>query len=77
MIYAAPFSSVGSGENEMILQRGYSYRITKVERKGGAYYLDMEVILGSDSSKPVGNDLKKLGNEYYYKPRHELGENYD
>ena len=77
MIYAAPYSSTGAGENEMILQRGYEYRITKVEKKGNSYYLDMEVILGSDANKPMGNDLKKLGNEYYYKPRKEMGEEYD
>lgn len=76
MMYAAPYSAVGAGENEMIIQRGYSYRITKVERKGGYHYLDMEVVLGSDANKPVGNDLKKLGNEYYYKPRGKAGEAY-
>ena len=77
MAYVAPYSSASKGENEMILQRGYSYRITKVEKKGGSYYLDMEVILGSDAQKPVGNDLKKIGNEFYYKPRHEVGEEYE
>jgi len=77
MAYVAPYSASGHGENEMIIQRGYQYKITKVEKKGGHYYLDMEVILGSDKNKPMGNDLKKLGNEYYYKPRHEEGEAYD
>ena len=77
MAYVAPYSTASKGENEMILQRGYEYRITKVERKGNSFFLDMEVILGSDSNKPVGNDLKKIGNEYYYKPRGEKGEDYD
>lgn len=54
-----------SEENEMILQRGYTYRITKVERKGGQYYLDVEVILGSDENKPVGKDLEEIGEKYY------------
>lgn len=56
----------GSSENEMILQRGYSYRITKVEHKGSKYYMDVEVILGSDSQKPVGNDLYQLGSTYLH-----------
>ena len=78
MAYVAPYTTASKSENEMILQRGYSYRITKVEkRKDGYFFLDMEVILGSDNNKPVGNDLKKLGNEYYYKPRHEEGEAYE
>ena len=77
MLYAAPYTAASKSENEMILQRGYSFRITKVERHGGSYYLDMEVILGSDANKPMGNDLKKLGNEHYYKPRGEKGEDYD
>lgn len=77
MAYVAPYSSASKSENEMIIQRGYEYRITKVERSGGRYYLDMEVVLGSDANKPVGNDLKKLGNEYYYKPRGQKGEDYD
>lgn len=77
MAYVAPYSSASKSENEMILQRGYEYRITKVERKGNYYFLDMEVVLGSDANKPMGNDLKKLGNEYYYKPRGSKGEDYE
>lgn len=50
-------------ENEMILQRGYSYRITKVEKNGyGHYYIDCEVILDSDSDKITDMDeLAKIG----------------
>ena len=77
MAYVAPYSSASQYENEMIIQRGYEYRITKVEKSGSKYFLDMEVVLGSDANKPVGNELKKLGNEYYYKPRGEKGEDYD
>lgn len=79
MAYVAQHSASGQGENEMILQRGYSYRITKVtkDNKYGYYFLDMEVVLGSDSTKPVGNALKELGNKHYYKPRGEQGEDYD
>ena len=54
-----------STENEMILQRGYEYRITKVERKGGHYYIDCEVVLGSDADKVTDMDeLSKIGSTY-------------
>ena len=55
-----------SNENEMILQRGYSYRITKVEKKGSQYYVDCEVILDSDKNKPVGDELVEIGKKYNY-----------
>ena len=38
-----PQGSFGS-ESEMILQRGTSYRITKVEKSGSTWYFDMEVV---------------------------------
>lgn len=60
MLYAEPFSHYGSGakrnwdgiskqssfgsESEMIIQRGTSYRITKVEKSGSQWYFDMEVV---------------------------------
>ena len=77
MAYIAPYSSTGTFENEMLIQRGYTYKITKVERKGSHYYLDLEVILGSDENKPTGNKLKEIGNKHYYAPRGQKGENYD
>lgn len=59
MIYAEPFSAFGNGggkgwdgvskqsyfgsEAEMIIQRGASYTITKIEKSGGRIYIDMEV----------------------------------
>lgn len=59
MAYAEPFSNFGSGsgvqwdgiqkqssfggEFEVIIQRGAQYRITKIERKEGKIYVDMEV----------------------------------
>lgn len=61
MIYAEPFSAFGHGsklswdgiekqsyfgyEFEVILQRGYNFRITKVDKSGGTYYFDLDVIL--------------------------------
>lgn len=54
-----------SGENEMILQRGYSYRITKVEKKNEKTYIDCEVVLGSDNNKVVDmNELTAMGKKY-------------
>jgi hypothetical protein len=62
MMYAEPFSAYGNGnglswdgvskqknfgsEAEMIIQRGATYRITKIERgKGGKIYIDVEARL--------------------------------
>lgn len=59
MIYAEPFSAFGSGgkswdgissasyiggESEMLLQRGTKFRVTKVEKSHGQWYVDLEVI---------------------------------
>lgn len=59
MMYAEPFSRFGNGsglqwngissqssfgyESEMIIQRGASYTITKIEKSGGTIFIDMEV----------------------------------
>jgi len=59
MMYAEPFSAFGRGsglhwdgvstqssfgyESEMIIQRGASYTITKIEKSGSTIYIDMEV----------------------------------
>lgn len=60
MMYAEPFSAFGRGsgkswdgiskqssfgsESEMIIQRGTTFRITKVEKNNGKIYIDMEII---------------------------------
>ena len=60
MMYVEPFSAFGNGagrswdgvsgqssfgsEAEMILQRGTTFRITKVEKSNGTIYIDMDVI---------------------------------
>lgn len=60
MMYAEPFSAYGmgsgrnwdgisgqssfGGESEMIIQRDTMFRITKVEKKNGTIYIDMDVI---------------------------------
>ncbi|AVM69714.1 hypothetical protein C3V36_10960 [Lachnospiraceae bacterium oral taxon 500] len=49
-------------ESEMIIQRGAYYRITKVERKGGTIFMDMDVVLenGYDKFQQRG-DFKGYG----------------
>lgn len=60
MMYAEPYSSFGNGsgrswdgiakqstfgsESEIILQRGTTFRVTKVEISGNTWYIDVEVI---------------------------------
>ena len=60
MMYAEPYSAYGEGagrlwdgikkqmsfgtESEIILQRGTTFRITKIERSGGTWYVDVDVI---------------------------------
>lgn len=60
MMYVEPFSAFGSGsgrawdgiskqtsfghESEMILQRNTQFRVTKVEKSNGTWYIDMEII---------------------------------
>lgn len=66
MVYAQ-YRPGYKNENEMILQRGYSYRITKIEKSGSKYYMDVEVILNSDKNKPIGSDLVNI-EKTLYKP---------
>lgn len=60
MMYTEPYSSFGNGsgrswdgiakqstfgsESEIILQRGTTFRVTKVEKSGNTWYIDVEVI---------------------------------
>ena len=60
MMYAEPFSAYGNGagkswdgiskqssfgsESEMILQRGTQFKVKKVEKSNGTWYIDMDVI---------------------------------
>lgn len=60
MMYAEPFSAYGQGdgrnwdgisgqssfggESEMIIQRGTTFKVTKVEKRNGTIYIDMDVI---------------------------------
>ena len=65
-LYVDPISHYhGGNEDEMIIQRGYSYKITKVEKKYGHIYLDCEVCLGTDSEKYNVQDLDQLKEKYF------------
>ena len=54
-----------SGENELILQRGYSYKVTKVEKKNGRIYMDCDLILGSDENKFNDEQLEEIKSKYF------------
>lgn len=51
---------------EMVLQRGYSYKINKIYRKGGKVHIECDVILGSDDEKYSTEDLKRIERDYVY-----------
>lgn len=48
----------GGSENEMLLNRGYSMKIRKCEEKHGKIYLDVDVILGSNSKEVLDKDME-------------------
>ncbi|MBR3208887.1 MAG: hypothetical protein IKF82_01320 [Bacilli bacterium] len=49
---------------EVILQRGYSYKITNITKKGGKVHIDCDVVLGSDKEKYDSKKLKEIEREY-------------
>lgn len=53
-------------ENEIILQRGYSYKITTAYKKDGKIYIDAEVLLGSDEDKYNHDELVELANKHIH-----------
>jgi hypothetical protein len=66
MLYVDSISNFsGPGENETIIQRGYTYKITKVEKNKGKIWLDCEVVLGSDSTKYKKEKLEQLAEKYF------------
>lgn len=65
-LYVDPISHYQGHENEMIIQRGYSFKITKVEKKGYMTYMDCEVILNSDIKKYDDEKLKQLQEKNFY-----------
>lgn len=63
-LYVSPISHF-KHENEIILQRGYQYRITKAYKKGPQVCIDCEVLLGTDSKKHGEEKLQELANKHY------------
>lgn len=57
--------SAFKGENELILQRGYSYKVTKVEKKNGKIYMDCDLLLGSDKNKYNDEQLEQIKQKYF------------
>ena len=62
--YVADISAYGT-ENEIILQRGYSYKVQKVEKKNGIIYMDVDCILGSDENKYTDAQLKEIAKKNF------------
>ena len=51
-------------ENETIIQRGYHFKITKIQKKGYQYYMDVDLLLGSDADKLTEAQVNKLYDKY-------------
>ena len=51
-------------ENEMIIQRGYHYRIAKIMKSNYTLYVDVDVIVGSDADKLTEKQMEKLYDKY-------------
>lgn len=64
MLYVKSISHFAN-EDETIIQRGYTYKITKAEKSGGKIYLDCEVILGSDATKYDKKQLTELASKHF------------
>lgn len=65
-LYVDPISQYsGSNENETIINRGYTYKITKVSKKGEKTYIDCEVVLNSDIKRYNSKELEELKDKYF------------
>lgn len=62
-MYVYDIARYDKEQYEVILQRGYSYKITDVYYKGGKINFDCEVVLGSDSEKYDDKQLEKIRKE--------------
>lgn len=63
-MFAYDFARYDKKQYEIILQRGYSYKINKVYRKNGKIHVDCDVVLGSDDEKYSTETLKRIEREY-------------
>lgn len=53
-------------ENEIIIQRGYSYKITDAYMENGKICIETETLLGSDEDKYNHDELVKLANKHIH-----------
>lgn len=83
MMYCEPFSKYGLGaklawdgikgqasfghEAEMLIQRGATFRIIQIEKKGGAIYVDMEVLIKKGYQKIQQDPGEWKGDRKQYK----------
>lgn len=65
MMWIKPMSAY-KNEDETIIQRGYTYKITKIEKNHGHIYIDVDCVLGSDENKHNDDKLKELQNTKFY-----------
>lgn len=54
----------GAGENETIINRGYHFVVRKAEKVNGHFYIDVDLIVGSDYDRLTNEQMKKLYNKY-------------
>ena len=65
MHYVPEISAYGHGENETIINRGYHFVIKKVEKaKNGKFYVDIDLLVGSDADRLTNEQMKKLYDKY-------------
>lgn len=83
MMYAEPFSHYGGGdrrkwdgvkqqdtfgsEAEMIIQRGATFRITRIENKNGKIYMDVEIRIEKGYEQPQQDPAEWKGSKDKYK----------
>lgn len=65
MNYVNEISHFKGHENETIINRGYHFIIKKMEKnKNGQFFVDIDLIVGSDSDRLTDEQMKKLYDKY-------------
>lgn len=67
MAYITDISDFGDSENEMLIQRGYSYTIKKAYKQNGQIFVDVDVLLGTDDDKYNEDQINELFEKSYKK----------
>lgn len=57
----------GGSEDETIIQRGYHFKITKIVKKNSQFFMDIDMLLGSDSDKLTMAQVEKMYDKYLNK----------